>query len=106
MKAVRQPYRLISATTSGGDKAAPSLDPAWVIPCAKPRSEGNSQRESERVAMGNAPASPTPNRKRTVTIETAFQASVVAEVKIDHQVTIQVRARRGPTRSPSQPPGI
>ena len=97
MKALRQPYRVISFTTSQGVRAPPSLEPAWVIPCAKPRSAGNSQRESDRVAMGNAPASPTPNRNRTATMEAAFQASVVAEVKMDHQVTIQVRARRGPT---------
>ena len=77
-----------------------------MIPCAKPRSAGSIHRESERVAIGNAPASPTPNRKRKTAIDTALQASAVTEVKTLHQVTISVSARRGPMRSPSQPPGI
>src|SRR5258708_5742751 len=97
MKAERHPYPVISFPTSPGAKAPPSVEPAWVIPCAKPRSAGNSQRDSDRVAIGNAPASPTPNRNRTATMEVAFQARVVAEVKMDHQVTIHVSARRGPT---------
>ena len=76
------------------------------MPCAKPRSLGKIQRESERVAIGNAPASPTPKKNRKPAIEVALQASAVADVKIDHHVTISASARRGPMRSPSQPPGI
>src|SRR5690606_18179739 len=71
----------------------------------QPRSEGNIQRERERVAMGNAPASPMPNRKRHTIMDAAAQVSAVAAEKNDHQVTTQVRARLGPKRSPSHPPG-
>src|SRR5215216_2105118 len=92
-------------TTSGGVIAAPNRDPACVIPCAYPRSAGSIHRESDRVAFGNAPASPAPNRNRNVDMEAKFQESAVAEVKILHQVTIQASARRGPKRSPSHPPG-
>ena len=76
------------------------------MPCAKPRSAGSIQRDSERVAMGNAPDSPMPKMKRMATIDAAFQAKVVREVKILHQVTMIARARRGPILSPNQAPGI
>ena len=39
------------------------------------------------------------------TIEAAFQAKVVREVNILHQVTIIASARRGPILSPNQAPG-
>ena len=45
------------------------------------------------------------NTQYTANIDAALQANPVAEVKIDHQVTISANARRGPMRSPSQPPG-
>ena len=94
------------ATTMPGVSAAPNLDPACVDPCANPRSEGSIQCDRDRVAMGNAPASPKPNSARHAIMDAAFHASAVAEVKIDHQVTIRASALRGPIRSPSQPPGI
>ena len=47
-----------------------------------------------------------PNRKRTAIMDGALQASVVADVNRDHQVTIMVSTRRGPHRSPSQATGI
>src|SRR5665213_971201 len=95
-KAARHPKWAMMTATSAGVSAAPSLDPACVTPWANPRSEGSIQRESERVAMGNAPASPAPNRNRIAIIEEALHAMVVADVKRDHQRTIAVRARRGP----------
>ncbi len=60
--AARQPNFAMMRTTMGGVSAAPKREPACVIPCAKPRSVGRIQRDSERVAMGNAPASPTPKK--------------------------------------------
>ena len=36
----------------------------------------------------------------------AMHAQPVAAVKNDHQITIRISTRRGPIRSPSQPPGI
>src|ERR1700677_3481060 len=94
------------STTKTGVRAPPNREPACVAPWAKPRSVGNIQRESDRVAMGKAPASPVPKRKRINAIDPALQAKTVAQVKRDHQVTIHVSVRRGPKRSPNQPPGI
>ena len=88
------------STTSAGVIAPPSREPACVAPWAKPRSVGNIQRESDRVAIGKAPASPMPKRKRITAIDPALQANTVAQVKMDHQLTIRVSARRGPIRSP------
>ena len=58
-----------------------------------------------RVRFGNAPASPAPNSARMATSDETFQAQPVAAVKKDHQRTMRIRTRRGPMRSPSQPPG-
>ena len=105
-KGMRHPKRIIIITTSAGVRAAPSREAAWVIPCAKPRSVGSIHRERDLVAMGNAPASPTPKRNRNTPIEGAFHAKAVSEVKTDHHTTTKARARRPPMRSPSHPPGI
>src|SRR5262249_39418011 len=106
MKGTRQPYRTSRNTTNGGVSAPPSREPACVKPCTNPRSAGRTQRDRDRVAMGKAPASPTPNRKRIVAIDAAPQAAAVIEVKTDHHMTIAEKARRGPIQSPSQPLGI
>ena len=103
---MRQPKSTISNATKTGVTAPPSRAPAWVTPCAQPRSEGSIQRDSDRVAIGNDPASPIPNRKRHTIIEPADQVAAVAAVKTDHHNTTPVSARRGPNRSPSHPPGI
>jgi len=58
-----------------------------------------------RVAPGNAPPSPIPNRKRTITNETAPVAAAVAAVMTDQYATIIAKTRRGPKRSFSKPPG-
>src|SRR5438046_10323284 len=87
----RHPRAAITATTSTGVTAAARREPACVMPCAKPRSVGSIQRESDRVAIGNAPASPKPNRNRKVTMDAALHASAVAEVNMDHQVTVRNR---------------
>src|SRR5882724_9269831 len=105
-KVVRQPKRVIVATTRTGVIAAPNRDPACVIPCAYPRSAGSIQRDRDLVAIGNAPASPMPNKNRNTAIDAASQAKMVSDVKMLHQVTIQVRARLAPKRSPSHPLGM
>src|SRR5690348_340547 len=99
---MRQPKRAISATANTGVKAPPRREPACVAPCAKPRSAGSIQRESERVAMGKAPASPIPKRNRHTAIDIADQVKGVKAVKADHQITTPARARRAPSRSPNQ----
>ena len=85
--------------------APPRRDPACVMPCANPRSVGRIQRESDRVAMGNAPASPKPKKTWITIIDVALQASAVSAVNALHQLTTSVSARRAPMVSPSQPPG-
>src|ERR1043166_7656283 len=102
----RHPYAIMIATTMVGVSAAPNREPAWVTPCAKPRSVGRIQRESDRVAMGNAPASPRPKKTWIVSIEIALHAAAVRQVNALHQVTTSDRARRAPILSPNHPPGI
>src|SRR5581483_2365988 len=105
--AARHPNRgMIAIATIGGVIAPPKRDPAWVTPWAKPRSVGRIQRESDRVAIGNAPASPKPKNTWITSIEAEFQASAVKAVNTLHQLTTIVKARRAPMVSPSQPPGI
>src|SRR5215813_12771533 len=105
-KTLRQPKPAISATAIGGVNAAPRRAPECVMPCAKPLSPAGSQNESARVAVGNAPASPIPKKNRTTYIDHLPRANEVAAVKADHQKTNIASTRRGPNRSPSQPPGI
>src|SRR5262245_54502838 len=102
---LRQPQSPISAAVATGVRLPASRDPECVMPCAKPRSDEGSQREKARVALGNPPASPTPNRKRIAIMDAPFQAAAVKAVKADHQSTIPVSVRLGPTRSTSQPAG-
>src|SRR5688572_6986740 len=102
---MRQPQTTIIAATTPCVRAPASRDPEWVTPWANPRSEVASQREKARVALGNAPASPAPNRKRMTMNEAAFQAETVQIVNADHHNTIPDSMRRGPMRSTSQPLG-
>ena len=53
----------------GRRESGAEREPAWVIPWAKPRSVGGIQRDSERVAMGNAPASPRPKKTWMTSME-------------------------------------
>ena len=55
--------------------------------------------------LGNVPASPMPNSKRTSSSERNPVASPVAAVMADHQITIRVNISRGPKRSASHPLG-
>ena len=71
------------STTIGGAMAAPSRLALWVTPCTRPRSRRGYHSCMARVAPGNAPASPTPNRKRTTMNEVALKAAAVAAVMID-----------------------
>ena len=60
-----------------------------------------------RVRASGRPADVAARYRTPVTIiDPADQVSAVAAVKVDHQTTIPVSARRGPKRSPTQPPGI
>ena len=104
--AARQPIAAISRTISGGASAPPSRVPMKITPCALPRSAVGNQFEKLFEMFGKAPASPTPNMKRTTSSETKFQAAPVSMVKADHHRTMRVSTLRGPVTSPSQPLGI
>src|SRR6266850_7297329 len=104
-KLARQPTAPISATASGGASAPPSRVPINVMPCARPRSLTGNHFEKLREVLGNAPASPAPNRNRNVSSETKFHASPVAIVNADHHKTIRVNTFLGPIVSPSHPLG-
>src|SRR5258708_28953121 len=80
----RHPYRATIARTSGGVIAPPSLAKLWVMPCAKPRSWTGSQEENARVAVGNAPPSPTPTRMRNTTSDATLQDKPVRMVAAAH----------------------
>jgi hypothetical protein len=96
----------ISVATSSGVKAPLTRVASQSVACARSRSLTGSQVVSTRVRLGNAPASPAPKSARVKMSDDGFQTQPVAAVKNDHQMTIRMRTRRGPIRSPSQPPGI
>src|SRR5262249_20539931 len=93
-------------TTSIGVNAPPHRALIHMMPCARTRSAGGSQVVKALVTFGKQPASPAPNRKRVATRDAKFHAHPVAAVKNDHQMTIRIRTRRAPIRSPRYPPGI
>src|SRR5262249_38670600 len=95
-----------SAATKSGVSPPPKCAPAKKIPSAVPRSAAGNQRESVFETLGNAPASPIPKRNRRATSETKLNAAAVKIVKLDHQMTILVRTRLDPIRSPQAPVGI
>ena len=92
--------------TIKGVNAPPHRALNHKIPCALTRSITGNQFVKALAILGKQPASPTPNRNRQTTSDIKFQAQPVATVKIDHIPTTRMSTRRGPMRSPSQPPGI
>ena len=94
------------ATAKGGAMAAPSRLALWEMPCTMARSRRGNQSCMERVAVGNAPASPMPVRKRKKAKEDSPVAVPSNATVTDQKPNNAVNTRRGPNRSPSQPPGI
>ena len=70
-----------------------------------PRSRAGNHVAKLRTALGNAPASPAPNRNRIASSDRRPCAAPVSIVKADHHSTMRVSTRRGPITSPSQPDG-
>ena len=66
-KLVRQPQRAMISSAIGADSMPPSREPRNMTPLARPRSRAGNQREKLRAMLGNAPASPAPNRNRIAT---------------------------------------
>ena len=91
---------------NNGEYAPPPCAPMKNIPCARPRSDFGNQRENVFAEFGHAPASPIPNKKRTASKLTKFQAPAVSIVNIDHHDTIRISTLRVPTLSPHHPVGI
>jgi hypothetical protein len=96
----------MSVATSSGVNAPLRRVASQRIACARSRCSTGSHVVNTRVRFGNAPASPAPNKARTVINDVALHTHPVAAVNSDHQITIRISTRRGPIRSPSQPPGI
>ncbi len=102
----RHPIPEIKNATSSGVKAPLTRVASQTVAWARSRSLTGSHVVSTRVRLGNAPASPAPKSARVMTSDEGFQTHPVAAVKNDHQMTIRISTRRGPMRSPSDPPGI
>ena len=102
----RQPQRAMIMATMIGVTAPPKRDAPCVTPCANPRSSDGIQWENARVAVGNAPASPTPNNSLITNRDAKLQARAVAAVISDQKNTIAARTLRGPYLSLSMPIGI
>ena len=94
----------MSQVTMGGVMALPTLEKACVMPCANPRRLLAVQFDIARVAVGNVAPSPNPSSTRATTRETRpvdSPLSTVAPAQTSEQI---VSVRRGPNRSPTQPP--
>src|SRR5262245_48956762 len=91
--------------TSSGVNAPPHRADNHNVACARSRWRFGSHVVNTRVRFGKQPASPAPKSVRVMRSEVMFQTQPVAAVKIDHQTTIRMSTRRGPSLSPSQPPG-
>src|ERR1051325_10476401 len=92
--------------TSSGVNAPPQRALNHTMPCARTRSAAGSQMLNALVMFGKQPASPMPKKKRQTTSDAMFHAQPVAAVKADHITTTRISTLRGPSTSPSQPPGI
>ena len=75
-------------------------------PKALPRVSGENQFAIATEALGNAPASPAPNRKRTPSRTEYIEVAPVSAVNTDHQTTMRVSTRLAPSLSPRWPLGI
>jgi len=73
---------------------------------ARARWAFGNQREIVDDALGYAPASPIPKRKRVRSNTEKFETAPVAAVKKLHQRTIRLSVEREPYRSPMAPVGI
>src|SRR5579871_5944547 len=82
-KAERHPHLFASLTVSGGVIAAPSREKACVSPCANARSVDGTHCVSARVAVGKAPASPTPRKNRANQNEVLLHAPTITAVSTD-----------------------
>ena len=98
--AVRQVTCCRHRYTSSGVSAPPSRALIHMMPCARERSCGGSQRLKALVRFGNAPASPAPNRNCVTMSDPQLHIRPRAAVQTDHQMTIRSSTRRGPKRSP------
>jgi hypothetical protein len=104
--AARHPADAMITTTSGGASAAPIRLLMNTAPCADPRSCVGNHFRKLREMLGYAPASPAPKRNRATSSDGKLHARPLAIVNADHHNTIRINTFRGPSTSPSQPPGI
>jgi hypothetical protein len=76
------------------------------MPCAKPRQPARVQLDMARVAVGKVAPSPRPSAMRARMRPQNPLASPVKSVALDQTRPQTPSVRRGPKRSPIQPPMI
>ena len=92
----RQPYALWIGITRNGDRPPPIAVAAPNTPIARPRARAGNHFETTVDTLGQAPASPAPNRKRTTSNETRPNVAPVSAVNTDHAIVIRMRVLRVP----------
>src|ERR1039458_8429121 len=102
----RQPYRIWIGTTTIGVNPAPKRPAIQIMLWARARSATGNHRATTAELLGYAPASPAPNRNRTISSERKLLTKPVIVVNADHQITILLSVFLGPKRSPIAPLGI
>src|SRR4051794_33270875 len=87
----RHPCHSTNSRTSTGVAAPPPREHPPTNAPAPRRDCSGTQVLNMRVRLEKQPASPAPNRNRTVHIDTKFQAAPVRAVNTDHATTMRVR---------------
>ena len=89
---------------SGGASTEPTAVPALMMPIAVDRRSSGIHSATTRVAAGNPPPSPIPNRHRAASRNPKFIASPCSAQAADHHSMISRNPRRVPSRSSIRPP--
>jgi len=98
-----QPIESTNPATMGSANAAPIREPEKLIPWTIPLSLVGNHVYITFDKLGNAPASPAPNRNRMIRIELKLHAAAVRAVSTDQIDTIDVMETRAPTWSANLP---
>ena len=92
--------------TMKGATAAPRLCPAVIDDTPSEDSLAGNHREITAELFGKDPASPIPNRKRTMISDINPVVKPVRAVNKDHHNTMRIKAALWPIKSPNMPEGI
>ena len=105
-KVILQLVNSINPATSGKAMAAPILPPEKLIPLTIPRSLMGIHLKIALAIPGKAPASPMPNKKRTIIKDPKFHTAPDNAVKKDHKLTTAVNTLLAPNLSARNPEGV